>query len=502
MMLKTLFLPHYWQLSRRFNQTHKYLIVTIITIGLIIGEWGFKRLANIPDLTSDQTVVLVVLSGVLMMVFIGIIDLKNIIYQLFSAPDLALLMVNPVPLSTIYLYKGIQCGWRTGLGGVLLAGYLIMVGINRQLPLIFYPVSLLGIIAWMAIVIALLLLLVFVLVRWISPQRFENWGFLVLIILPALVITLQEPLLSAFLNLNLSFDGILKPNFYLPFVLISGIVAILLQAITFQAFKATFYRATTQYRVESAKPISSGTLSSSLMMKEWLMIRRELRLLIGFAQPLIFFGLLLVSALNNPEPASLRVLGFWLILVLISVSSITNINTTTQIMLNEGRNIDLLKTQPIHPSRLLISKLSVIVLLQIIFWGIGILILSGFYQLELWAIGRLFGALFIVQFGVLPVMLSITAWQADFQQQPPTLPFKAWAGIVLWNGLWAGMVFVSISYSVQDTLFGQAFDQLNLSPIPEYRLFVHFGLLFMGIVGLVIWRKGINRLMMPLSETD
>lgn len=489
-MITTLLKPNIWIWSRQLEKINKFAITAVITAFLIGGEWAYKRLSTIPDLTSDQTMTLAFLSAFVVMFFIGMLDLKNIIYQLFQSPDLEILMINPVPLRSIYLLKVLQCGWSSVLPGLFLAIYLVIVGIQRALPIYFYPVMILGLISLMALTVSLLLLVVFALVRVISPERLGNWGFIILIVMPSFVLFAQEPLVNWLLDQNYVF---VENSRYIPLIFGLSVITLFAHLLTFRLFLATFYATTTAYSITQAQS-NPNRVSSRWYVKEWLLIRRDPRILIGFAQPLLFFGLLLLPALQNPG-IKLGALGFWMMLILICIGNVMNTGVTTQILLNEGRNIRLLHTLPINAAQILRIKLFVIASLQILFWGIGILVLSIAYYLMLWMVAMLFAALLLIVLGSVTISLGIAAWRGDFDSK--NLPILPGLGMLFLNSLWSVSIFILMAYSLNQTTLGQILDDLNIQISPA-ALIAASGMAVMLIVAdIILWQRGSSCLNHP-----
>lgn len=489
-MITTLLKPNIWIWSRQLEKINKFAITAVITAFLIGGEWAYKRLSTIPDLTSDQTMTLAFLSAFVVMFFIGMLDLKNIIYQLFQSPDLEILMINPVPLRSIYLLKVLQCGWSSVLPGLFLTIYLVIVGIQRTLPIYFYPVMLIGLISLMALTVSLLLLIVFTLVKVISPERLGNWGFIILIVMPSFVLFAQEPLVNWLLDQNYVF---VENSRYIPLIFGLSVITLFAHLLTFQLFVATFYATTTAYSITQAQS-NPNDVSSRWYIKEWLLIRRDPRILIGFAQPLLFFGLLLLPALQNPG-VGLGSLGFWMSLILICIGNVMSTGVTTQILLNEGRNIRLLHTLPINVAKVMRVKLSVIVSLQMLFWGIGILVLGIAYHLMAWMVALLFIALLIIVLGSITISLGVTAWMGDFDSK--NLPILPGLGMLLLNSLWSIAIFILIAYSQNQTTLGQMLDDLNVQ-ISLVALIVASGITILLVVAdVMLWLRGSTRLNYP-----
>lgn len=499
-MMRHVLKPAYWIWNRRFQAMNKYVIALMLAGLFIIAEIGYNRFlrGNLSALAADDVVAIMLISGLLVTAFVALLDLKNILYQLFQSPDLALLMVNPVPLRVIYGLKLSQCGWSTFISAGFLAGSLFLVGIERDAPFYFYPLMVVAAVGWALMIVAATVTLVLAISRLISPRRLENWGFVSLVLLPLAIIIAQEPLVNWFATqteLQTALIDWLMNGFAIAAIMVTG--ALIVNLAAFRVFVAVFYTGMSDYQTVTSPTTRRRTPSNRWIVKEWLTIRRDPRLMMGFAQPLLYFGLLLIPIMGGRAiPAELTALSFWLILILAGMSGILSINTPVQIMLNDGQNIGLIRAQPVSAGQMLRVKLAVAVLPQIITWSAGTLLTGMIYGLPPPQIIDLCLIVSVVIGGSAVMGVTVGGWLGDFRQRELSLIPNI--GLFLLNGLWSGGVVVTVIAVIQrwmpDSDLNQILTQLNIQ-FGAWVLPSAFGVVMaLAVVVVWLWRRACARL--------
>ena len=197
--------PQFWILDRQIRRLPGFVIpVGIMLLGLG-GQWLYTRFLQekLAVLNSEQGVAAAALflpSFFFIFLFAAVLGLGDILYQLYLASDLELLMAAPVPNRTIFIVKLIQCGRATVLPAILAGGLLVTLGLAQGADVSYYLLILLLLLAVMALVTAVIMSLVILLGRLVPPQKARAWLPLALALLSLLILPLQQPALQWFMG--------------------------------------------------------------------------------------------------------------------------------------------------------------------------------------------------------------------------------------------------------------------------------------------------------------
>jgi hypothetical protein len=198
---------------------------------------------------------------------------------------------------------------------------------------------------------------------------------------------------------------------------------------------------------------------------------------------------------NGSVPEGFAVPGFWLLLILMGFGSVTGAGIFVQTVLNEGRNIDLLRLHPVSVLSLLRTKLLAVLIPWLVLWSAGIVITGLIYGLALWQIMLLLVVMMIMMTGTAILSIGLTGWQADFySEQMPLLPGIA---VYVVSALWsAAVVIISTRWIHQDAdnPLRLLLDELHIVISDSLMLLAVGSLTGLAVLTLVIWQAGVRHI--------
>ncbi len=490
--------PHYLMLDRKLRAVNRYVIILVLAVLLFVGEWLYKLLlgGSLAALTSDAILINLLLAGLAGAVLLMLLDISHILYQLFETPELEILTVNPVPYHDIYALKLLQSGRAMLLPGLYLAGLLIFAGVERGASPVFYPAILVTLLSLLILIAAGMMSLVLLVSRLIPPKRLRSGIYLIFTFLPLLFVLLQ-------LNTSLQFSAqleILATQIMNPLLLMLIMLAVsgLVVFLAFQVFTHTFQEGRTRYQtVYASRERRRGKQSTRWLVKEWSSLRRDTRQLVGFSQPLMFIALLLLPRLRGSEiAAGFQVIVFWLALLLSAQLIVVMPNLAVDLLVREGRNIGLLRTQPINAAMVMKVKLWAVWLPQALIWGLCIVALAIAYSFAVWQAVFIWVTCVLGLIGSQLSALGLAAECADFNAE--RVPRGASLVIVGISVFWAAVVSTSAMWIVWHGLpkndVSVIFSALNINLASQLWLILPVLLLALLALAHHLWRRGSRRL--------
>jgi hypothetical protein len=456
--------PHYWILDRRVRNTNRYVVLALVVLLGFGGQWVFDNLIRdaFALLSSEQAVTAIASSlpfALSLLLIFAMLGVGDMIHQLYLASDLELLMIAPIPRRTIFSVKLLQCSRATFIPALAFGAFLLALGLARSATLSYYLLAVLLILAAMLLTTVVVMTLVILLGRFLPAQKTRSWMPVALLLATSVVILAQQSATEWFLGrtdlialltrvlLNPAQLGLLVAGF--------GGLALVTSLIAYQAFSTSFHEGWNRFhsvptraapraqapRRQMVTSLLSRLLSQpfrSLMVKEWLGLRRDPRGLVSLAQPLVLVIMVLILFMGGGEvTGALRPLIFWIMLFFLAMFLIV-LPTGLPLMslLGEGRNVALLRSAPISMSDVLKGKFWAAWVPLVVAWVIVFLITGLMLQFPWWQIGFLVGLTIWGLTGGSIVTMAIGGLKIDFgveelRRRTPTVPSYIMMGLNL-----------------------------------------------------------------------
>jgi hypothetical protein len=535
-MLWRILRPTFWILDRKVRTTNRAIIFALILIVAFGGQWLYSNLVRdaLASLGPEQAVALAASSlplALFLFLLFALLSIGDVIYQLYLAPEIELLMVAPLPDRTIFLVKLLQCSRVTLIPMLGLAAILVTLGLARAAAPVYYLLALLLLLSAMLLTTDLIILLVILLARLLPARRVRSWIPAAIVPLSLLLIVGQQAatrwLLARGDALSFLIDALLDPRQLL--LLIAGIcgMAILASLGTYWAFRVSFHEGwnrfhevpTRRSRTTSRRGLPTWLTQwtrflplplRGLLVKEWLEFVRSPRGLVNLAQPLILIAVVLVPLLGSKEAsATLQPLIFSFMLMLLVVFLATlPIGTTMMAVAREGKSFALLRSVPISMSDVLKGKFWASWLPVAASWTAVLLVTGLLLHWPRWQIGVVVGIVVWASAGSSAAATAMGGLTVDFtpedlkQRIPTAIGYLQMALNLLFALLSIGICLWLMVRRVpedQTVLVLQTFSQYRLVGwlfsaslwIPLILVGAQ-GAFWLGVV--ILWRAAVRRL--------
>jgi hypothetical protein len=234
-----------------------------------------------------------------------------------------------------------------------------------------------------------------------------------------------------------------------------------------------------------------------LLAKEWLLIRREPRLLLRLLQPLIFTFLVMLPLLQGGSvPAGWAQIAFWFLVMIAGLLLVTAPFAAVDLLAREGRTFALMRTQPARIGALMRVKVLAVWLPQSVVWAACVLLTGVVYDFAFWQVISLAG---LVVFG-LPLAataaVGLAAMTVNFEVQ--SVPPGPGVLIMATNAGWALGLLMLFASGVWHWLPGSDVRAVleALAPNLFRSVWLPGLLLSLMLAGVAVlsWRWGIRRL--------
>lgn len=490
--------PQFWTLDRRVRQTKRIWIILIVTIPLFIAEHLLNSI-SLGALSPDSSVVGIVFLGIIGLTLMMLLDINNMLYQLFESSELDVLMVNPVPLHTIFTLKLMQCGRTLIIFGPIWIALLILAGLERDVPVL--NLILIGLsMASVLVIIAALVMALVMLVCWVVPaRRLRSASIVIFALMPLALIFVQGDIAAWFVE-EPNFQSALAERLYMlsPWISLPILAAALALGFAYMIFSRSFHEGRARYQIvyPSGRP-KNAALSPRWIVKEWRIMRRDTRLMMSLTQPLVISLLLLMPVIQGSGALEAwQPIAFWM-LVVFSVQVIVTLPfMAIEILKREGRSFALIRTHPIGAARIMRMKFWVVLIPQMSIWTLYIIGIGIIYHFAIWQIGLLIAVVGIGLALSITIALALAAHDIDFQA--PSVPRGTQLSILALNVLCAISLLLLITWSIvyvfPENNALTVLDLLNISVsgtlwLPAAALSV--GLIVLASLG---WLRAVRRL--------
>ncbi len=430
--------PQVWALDRRIRQLPRLVIpVSILLLGWG-GQWMYQRFLQdkLAILGSEQgTAAIASFLPTLFFVFVfaAVFGLGDILYLLYLASDLELLMVAPVPNSAIFVVKLMQCSRATLLPAILSGGLLTALGLARGAGAPYFLFAWLMQLGAMGTATAAMMSLVILLGRWLPAERARSWLPAALVLLSIFLIPLQQPVthwllgqsgLSAYLNrvlVELGQMALLTAGFW-GMTLLTSLGA-------YGIFSQAFYNGWNRFqevpsrrrgRRRSVLPRLTRPLPAPfrfVLVKEWLTLGRTPQGLLNLAQPVVMSTVMVTF--GSAGGSALRPAVFWMLLVFLGLYLNFSGGTVQTAVALEGRNLALIQSAPVRVSTILQGKFWATWLPGALIWSLLLLGMGLLFRFPPWQIGLLVGITLWGMSGASLAAAAVGAWTMDFTKEDP-----------------------------------------------------------------------------------
>jgi hypothetical protein len=430
--------PQFWVLDRRIRQLPRFVIpVSVLLLGLG-GQWVYTRFLQdkLAILGTEQGIAAIASflpTLFFVFVFAAVLGLADILYQLYLASDLEVLMAAPVPNAAIFVVKLMQCSRVTLLPAISSGGLLTALGLARGAGALYFLLAWLMLLGAMGTTTAAMMSLIILLGRWIPARRTRSWLPVAMVLVSMALIPLQQPItqwlleqnrLIAFLNRALVESGSLVR-------LTAGFwgLALLAGLIAYGVFERAFYDGWNRFReVPSRRRVRRRWVLPRLtrplpapfrcvLVKEWLILARTPQGLLNLAQPVVM-STIMVTFGSAGGPA-LRPAVFWMLLVFLGLYLNFYGGTVQTAVALEGRNLALIQSAPVRVSAILRGKFWATWLPGALIWSLLLLGMGLLFKFPPWQIGLLVGITLWGMSGVSLAAAAVSAWTMDFAEQDP-----------------------------------------------------------------------------------
>lgn len=169
----------WWLLKKQWlkQSNLQKVLSTLFLIGLIgAAVLGLVKAGHSFQGPQGITFLTVLIPSVsIMMLFFIFIQLSDILYQLYLAPDIHWAILSPLPRFILYLGKIIECSMIIWLPTLASLALLIALGIAQQASWFYYPAIILVILSFQTISSILGILAVMVCVRIVPPKKMREF---------------------------------------------------------------------------------------------------------------------------------------------------------------------------------------------------------------------------------------------------------------------------------------------------------------------------------------
>jgi hypothetical protein len=445
MVLKIL-RPHYWILDRQVRNTNRVVIIALILILGLGGQWLYVNLIrdNLALLRTDQAVTIIASYlplGLFFFLLFAMLGIGDVMHQLYLASDLELMLIAPLPYRTIFLVKGLQCGRATLLPALGFSAILFLLGSARDAVASYYLLVMLLTLGGMILTTATIMILIMLLARWLPVQKTQSWMPVAVALVAFLLLFIQQPAMEWFLGqvsvIRFLAEALLDVERLALVVTGLGGLALVASEAAFRIFDISFHESWNRFREVPTRPAAAARALRratgisrwvqplpqplrSFLVKEWLELRRDPRSLINFAQPLVLIvALVLFPALRKgSEGEILRPLLFWLMFMMLTMFlGILPIGTSLMSIAHEGRNMALLRSATISMSDMLKGKFWATWTPMALSWMLVLLVACVWLQFPLWQIGFLVGMTILGLAGASVMTVAVGGLSVDFDAE-------------------------------------------------------------------------------------
>jgi hypothetical protein len=396
-------------LDRQVRRINRLVVIGTVTVLSLAGQWLYTAARDqrlwATDEQAELFITSVVVFGGMLTLLTALINVNGVLYQLYLAPDLDLLMVAPIPRHIVFGFKLLQCSPGAFLPVMLIGALLTWFGLSRGIGWPYYVLILLLLMSIVVIVTSAVMGLVMLTARVIPTVKLRTWMPVFFVFLPIVVIFGQQWFTAWFASqsdLQAEIAWILLHETDLA-VFAGGAVLLELASSlgVYLLFNRSFEEGWNRYREVPATPAQSRSRETwarrlparlrPVMIKEWLETRRDSSRLLNLLQPAIFVALLLVPLWGQEAVDTLKPILFWFMVFLIPLfSPVVVLGIPLMTILQEGSSFALLKTAPTPMRTVLQGKLYAAWIMMSLPWTAVVVVSGTLLQFSGWQVVILF----------------------------------------------------------------------------------------------------------------
>lgn len=456
-MLFRILRPTFWQLDRRFRATPRWLISLVLMAVLLIGQWLYSRALQpyFSGLNANEVPLVIgatLLGSLFLMLLISLLDMARFLQELYFSAELELLLVAPISRPTVFAVKLFRCSRAAWMVGVPVGLVLLILGIVREADALYFVSIPLILLAGVILVTSITMTLVMLVSSLVGSTFLQASIVFVFLGSGLLLVLLQQPV-TQWLTEKWVFwsTAPTPPLLSTSLALIAGVAGLLgtLCAVCgYAVFRLTFYQGLAHHSERPLAPSrATGTGVAShprrslgtgivawlpmpvrlIALKEWWVLFRDVRGLLSLLQPLALVLIPLASLVmvrDQGTIANLRSVFFWFELLFLGVILSLAYNGLPRfVLLEEGRNIALLRSTPVNMAVILRGKYWASLLPTLITWTAALLLVGLFFGFAAWQIGIFIMIVLWALPIVTAVALAIGGMTADFSPVRPAGQF-------------------------------------------------------------------------------
>ena len=376
--------PHYWILDRKVRSLHWSIVGGVIFLLGMGGQWLVEKFLNnkLDLLASEQAITLIASTlptGIFIFILFALLGIGDVIQQLYMASDLELLMVAPISNLSIFLVKLLQCGRASIFPALSFGGILIVLGWAVEAEFVYYLLVVLLLFAAMMITTGFTMILIISMVRWLPVQKARSWMPLAIFIVTIVLVIGHQSASQWMQNSSDIVEYLAGALINIKQLALVVVCFCMLSVGTCVAayilFSKSFREGWNRFReVPSQRPSvfklawkfafdfpwakNRATLFRSILIKELLVLKRNPRGLIALFQPFILIVMILAPyASSGRNIDMLKPLIFWIMMMLLGFNLVMlPLGIPLMSIVEEGRNLALFRSAPIHASEMLKGK--------------------------------------------------------------------------------------------------------------------------------------------------
>jgi hypothetical protein len=461
--------PTYWMLDRRVRATDRRIVIGAVIVLGLGGQWLVGVLQGQESLLAgdrgDAIAALAVVFGSLFTLLLAFLNVNTVLYQLYLAPDLDLLMVAPIPRPVVFGVKLLQCSPGAVLPAILIGIVLAWFGMARDVGAAYYALLALLLLAMVVLVTSMVMGVVLLFTRAIPAARLRTWIPVILALVP-LVFVFGQQRFTAWFSGQTALHGtiaraLIRQQDLVPIAGGGVVLATASCLAVYHVFNKAFDEGWNRYREVSPVPARSRGVSAwtppfparprPVMAKEWLEIRRDPHSLLNLLQPAILVVLFLVPFAGRDAVDLVRPIFFWFMLIFVPwFIGVAALGIAMTAIIREGPNLALLRVAPTAMGAVLRGKLYTTWGVMLIPWTVVLAATGVLLRFAGWQIVLLLAAAIVSLVCMTLVTIGLGALRADFAARDMMKRISAGVRYVMiaLNALYAGWLFATMAWLI------------------------------------------------------
>jgi len=461
--------PTCWMLDRRVRAIDRRIVIGVVIVLGLGGQWLYGALRGRESLLAgdrgDAIAALTVVFGGLFILLLAFVNVSSVLYRLYLAPDLDLLMVAPIPRCVVFAVKLVQCSPGAVLPAIPIGIALAWFGLARDAGWAYYVLLALLLLAMVVFVTSTVMGAILLITRTIPAARIRTWIPVILALVPLVFVFGQQRFTAWFsgqTDLHGTIARALIDERDLAWI-VGGSVALSAASClaAYYVFNKAFAEGWNRYREVAPVPARrrgapawTPPLPARLrpvMAKEWLEIRRDPHSLLNLLQPAILVVLFLAPLGGRDAVDLLRPIFFWFMLIFVPwFIGVAALGFAVTAIVREGPNLALLRVAPTSMSAVLRGKLYTTWGAMVIPWTVVLAATGVLLRFAWWQIALLLAAAIVSLASMTPLTIGLGALRSDFSVRDVVkrIPTGARYVMIALNALYAGWLFATVAWLI------------------------------------------------------